>query len=279
MAKGANDPKLHLTPVPSVLGGTVNRLTKRYSDAPPLTIIDGDEVMLGLAADAINPNLPDGSRLYAAREAIEISEWSRYDSWSTDECAEFDAMCQDDDKMSAALEVLRNEGLTAEQLNRFGAVVSEQLWSDRDAAIVRQIADDEDDDEDEKIELARHAAATTDDISILANFVTEDSEEHWVLGALENPIATPAVVDRAARHRSMAVRQAAALHPQVTDQTLIRLRTESVNNAEVLDGYNAPSVFVSEFERSIYRQQAAANRNLVAVIDQLMAYRKRDASK
>ena len=254
------------------------------SDAPDEVMAEVTRARAALMADlagtALDWELPRERRADAAREAVELTdyEWSGYTELNGDECLEFDELVENDHLLLEAVDAFHDQNLTAEQRNGFGALLSERLWSDKQAAIVDQIAEDEDEYDEEKTDLARHAAATMTDIVLLAGLLSWDTDDFIVLGALENPIADSVVVDRASRHDSSEVRLAAVLHPQVTTSTLNRVRLEAVSAAEIAAVLGGPEGMGSELMKSIYRQKAAKNRDLVAVVDQQLAYLKRTGS-
>lgn len=179
MAKGdkTGNPNLHLTPVPHVDGGTVNRLTKVHTDADSISLVDPDAPL-----DGTSP------------------------------------------------------------------VIDE----------------------------TRAATAAITDIIALTALVIPDANPSVFLGALDNPIADWVVIDRAARNSrndSVDVRRAAVLHPLVKDHTVFRVRDEAENGIETLTELARPHGFASERVKASWRAQAAASRDLITVVDQVLTSR------
>lgn len=69
-------------------------------------------------------------------------------------------------------------------------------------------------------------------VEVLQQIVETEAEDDFMLAIVEHPKATPAMLDKASRHNSLQVREAALSREDVWMETLFRLQREARERAE-----------------------------------------------
>jgi hypothetical protein len=151
-------------------------------------------------------------------------------------------------------------------------IVTEEPWASEFDEYEWKADDDEDEDSEENIERAIDHASRID-ADLLPGMTTPETAVPFLIGALRNAAITPELIERAAQNPARSVRQAAVLHPLVLDATLARIRAETVS----MIAESESSTSTEDFTVRLTAHSLTQDKNLVAVIDQVLAYRKRIA--